>query len=35
MEEPIEVNIEEADKEVDVGEAPPTGDSVPEEALAP
>ena len=27
--------MEEADKEMDVGEAPPTGDSVPDQVLAP
>ena len=27
--------MEEADKEVDMGEAPPTGDSVPEQATVP
>ena len=37
MEELMEEDVEEADKEVakkvDVGEAPPTGDLVPEQAL--
>ena len=32
MEEQMEVDAEEADKEVDMGEAPPTGDSAPEQA---
>ena len=32
---PIEEDVEEADAEMDVGEAPPTGDSVPEQALVP
>ena len=33
MEEPVEE--EEVGKEVDMGEAPPIGDSAPEQALAP
>ena len=32
MEGPMEENIKEADAEMDVGEAPPTGVSVPEQA---
>ena len=35
MEGPIEEDVEEADAEMDVGEAHPTGDLVPEQALAP
>ena len=31
----MEEDVEEADAEMDVGEAPPTGVSVPEEAPAP
>ena len=31
----MEANVEEADKEVDVGEVPPTGHSAPEQVLAP
>ena len=31
----MEEDVEEADAEMDVGEAPPTGVLVPEEALAP
>ena len=34
MEGPIEEDVEEVDAEIDVGEAPPTGDSVPEQAPA-
>ena len=30
----MEEDVEEADKEMDVGEAPPTRDSVPEKVLA-
>ena len=30
MEELIEEDVEEADKEVDMGEVPPTGDLMPE-----
>ena len=35
MEEPMEADVKEADEEVDVGEAPPTGDLAPEQAPAP
>ena len=35
VEELVEADVEEADKEVDVGKAPPTGDSAPEQAPAP
>ena len=35
MVEPIEEGEEEVDKEADVGEAPPTGDSAPEQVPAP
>ena len=35
MEGPIEEDLEEADKEMDVGEAPPTGESAPEQAPVP
>ena len=35
MERLMEENIEEVDKEIDVGEAPPTRDLVPEQAPAP
>ena len=35
MEGPMEEDVEEADTEMDLGEAPPTGDSVPEQASAP
>ena len=35
MEGPIEEDVEEADTEMDVGEAPPTGDLVPEQVPAP
>ena len=35
MEGPMEKDIEEADAEMDVGEAPPTGVSAPEQVLAP
>ena len=31
----MEVDIEDVDEELDVGEAPPTGDSAPEQAPAP
>ena len=31
----MEEDVEEVDKEMDVGEVPPTGESVPEQALAP
>ena len=31
----MEEDVEEADAEMDVGEVPPTGVSVPEQALAP
>ena len=31
----MEEDVEEADAEMDVGEAPPTGDSAPEQAPAP
>ena len=34
MEGPMEEDVEEADKDMDVGEVPPTGDSVPEQAPA-
>ena len=34
MEGPMEEDIEEADKEMDVGKAPPTGELAPEQALA-
>ena len=35
MKGPMEEDVEDADAEIDVGEAPPTGDSVPEQAPAP
>ena len=35
MEGPMEEDVEEADTEMDVGEAPPTGDSAPEQVPAP
>ena len=35
MEELVEKDVEEVDKEVDVGEAAPTGDLAPEQAPAP
>ena len=35
MEGPMEEDVEEVDAEMDVGEAPPTGDLVPEQAPAP
>ena len=35
MEGPIEEDVEEADKEMDIGEAPPTGELLPEQAPAP
>ena len=35
MEGPIEKDVEEADAEMDVGEAPPTGVLAPEQAPAP
>ena len=35
MEGPIEEDVEEVDAEMDVGEAPPTGDLAPEQAPAP
>ena len=35
MEGPMEEDVEEADKEMDMGEAPPTGDSVPEQVPVP
>ena len=35
MEGPMEEDVEEVDAEMDVGEAPPTGVSVPEGAPAP
>ena len=35
MEGPMEEDVEEADAEMDVGEAPPTGVSAPEQAPAP
>ena len=31
----VEADVEEADKEADMGEAPPTGDLAPEQAPAP
>ena len=35
MEGPMEEDVEEADKEMDVGEAPPTRELVPEQAPVP
>ena len=35
MEGPMEEDFEEADAEMDVGDAPPTGDLAPEQALLP
>ena len=35
MEGPMEEDLEEVDTEMDVGEAPPTADLVPEQAPAP
>ena len=35
MEGPMEENFEKADAEMDMGEAAPTGDLVPEQARAP
>ena len=35
MEGPMDEDVEEADKEMDVGKAPLTRDLVPEQALAP
>ena len=35
IEEPVEVDVEEVDKKVDMGEVPPTGDLGPEQALVP
>ena len=35
MERPMEEDFEEANAEMDVGEAPPTGDLVPEQAPVP
>ena len=35
MEGPMEEDVEEVDAEIDLGEAPPTGDSAPEQAPAP
>ena len=35
MERPMEEDFEEANAEMDVGEAPPTGDLAPEQAPAP
>ena len=35
MEEPIEEDVEEEDKEIDVGDAPPNGDLALEQAPAP
>ena len=35
MDELVEADVEEVDKEVDVGEVPPTGDSVAEQVLLP
>ena len=35
MEGRIEEDVEEANKEMDVGEAPPIGESAPEQVLAP
>ena len=34
MEGPMEEDVKEADAEMDVGEAPPTGDLVPEQVPA-
>ena len=34
MEGPMEEDVEEADKEMDMGEVPPIGDSAPKQALA-
>ena len=35
MEGPMEEDVEEAEAEIDMGEVPPTGVLVPEQALAP
>ena len=35
MEGPMEEDVEEAGAEMDMGEAPPTGDSAPEQVPAP
>ena len=35
MEGPMEEDVKEADAEMDIGEAAPTGDSVPEQVPAP